>query len=102
MRIPTYDGLFNDLRRSDSFRPAESVYEFTETGKNKATFAIVSDPATQLMAIQGFSMYIAPACETNDMFPEYDAERVQTVEFGEAVKEGDVWRVVKKAVIELS
>jgi hypothetical protein len=102
MRIPTYDGLFNDLRRSASFRPAESVYEFTETGKNKASFTLVADAATQLMAIQGFSMYIAPACETNDMFPEYDAERVKTIEPGEAVKEGDVWRVIKKAVIELS
>jgi hypothetical protein len=36
------------------------------------------------------------------MFPEYDAERITTIEFGEAVKEGDVWRVLKKAVIELS
>jgi hypothetical protein len=102
MRIPTYDGLFNDLRKSDAFRPAESVYEFTQTSKTTASFVLVTDAPTQLMAIQGFSMYIAPACETNDMFPEYDAERITTIEPGEAIKEGDLWRVVKKAVVELS
>jgi hypothetical protein len=53
------------------------------------------------MAIQGYSMYIAPACDNKDINPEYNAQQIKTITVGEATKEGDVWRITKKALIEL-
>ena len=100
LRLPTVDGLFNDLRKSDIFRPAESVYRMELTGKNQARFAIVPDEDTMQRAIQGFKMYLDPACSVQGDI-NTNAVIIRTLEEGIAVKEGDIWRITQKAVIDL-
>lgn len=101
LRLPTRDGLFNDMRKSETFRPAESVYRMELLTKNRARFAVVSDEETMQRAIQGYNMYLEPACE---LYGEMNTNAViiRTLEEGEAVKEGDIWRVTQKAVIDLA
>ncbi len=101
LRLPTVDGLFNDLRKSDVFRPADSVYRMEMIDATHASFAIVPDEETMQRAIQGFKMYLEPACDlVGDI--NTNATIIRTLEEGTAVKEGDVWRIIEKALIDLA
>jgi hypothetical protein len=101
MRIPTREGQFNDLRKSDIFRATESVYRFVLNNNNTAKFSIIQDDETMLRAIQGFNVYLEPACEPQGNL-DANATRIQTIREGIATKEGDIWRVSQKAIVTFS
>ncbi len=101
LRLPTPDGLFNDLRKSDIFLPADSVYRMEMIDATHASFAIVPDEDTMKRAIQGFTRYLEPACDLVGNI-DTNATIIRTLEEGTVVKEGDVWRIIEKALIDLA
>lgn len=100
MRIPTRDGLFNDARRSDTFKSGESVYKFVINAPNIANYSMVEDDETMLRAIQAYNIYIEPACEAVNT-PDVHATQIRNLQSGKAVKEGEVWRIIDKAHVEI-
>ena len=100
MRIPTRDGLFNDARRSDTFKSGESVYKFVINAPNIADYGMVEDDETMLRAIQAYNIYIEPACEAINT-PNVHATQIRNLQSGKAVKEGEVWRIIDKAHVEI-
>ena len=100
MRIPTRDGLFNNARRSDTFKSGESVYKFVINAPNTADYGMVEDDETMLRAIQAYNIYIEPACEAINT-PDVHATQIRNLQSGKAVKEGEVWRIIDKAHVEI-
>jgi uncharacterized protein YoxC len=96
---PTSNGDFTDAYKKKNYIPNESIYRFLvhKNGTN-ASFTFIDEEAAIKTAIRIASSYIEPVCENvNPRNPS--AKSIITVEQGIAVKEGNVWKVTKKAKI---
>ena len=100
MAIPNENGNFDATHVSDIFKRPKSVYEFTIITKdgNQAEFSIYDDIATMIRALDNFEEYIKPACRSNAILHK-NATKVITEKKGLAVREGNSWRVIEKAII---
>ncbi len=97
---PTSNGDFTDTYKKKTYIPNESTYRFliNKTGTD-AKFSFIDDEAAIKTAIRIASSYIEPVCENiNPRNPS--AKSIKTVTPGTAVKEGNIWKVTKKAKIE--
>lgn len=100
MTIPNENGNFDATQVSDIFKRPKSVYEFriiTKDG-NQAEFNIHDDIATMIRALDNFEEYIKPACRSNAILHK-NATKIITEKKGLALREGNSWRVVEKAII---
>ena len=100
MSIPNENGKFDATQVSDVFKRPRSVYEFSITSKdgNQAEFSIYDDIATMIRALDNFDEYIKPACRSNSILHK-NATKVITEQKGFAIKKGNSWRVIEKAII---
>lgn len=97
---PTTNGDFTDAYKKKTYTPNESIYRFL-VNKNgtSAKFAFIDEEAAIKTAIRIASSYIEPVCENvNPRNPS--AKSIKTIEPGTAVKEGNIWKVIKKARIQ--
>lgn len=100
MPIPASNGTFQGSLAEDEFKRAESVYQFEITNDEgtMATFAVHEDIATMIRALDDPDRYLKPACRSNSI-PHISATKIITNENGLAIKNGDNWRVQRKAMI---
>ena len=100
MAIPNENGNFDTTQVSDIFKRPNSVYEFSIISKdgNQAEFNVYDDIATMIRALDNFDKYIKPACRSNRILHK-NATKIITDTKGLAIKEGNSWRVIEKAII---
>ena len=100
MAIPDENGNFDTTQVSDVFKRPSSVYEFSIISKdgNQAEFSIYDDIATMIRALDNHEKYIKPACRSNAILHK-NATKIITDKKGLAIREGDSWRVIEKAII---
>lgn len=103
MTIPDANGHFDETQATENFKRPISVYQFKVISKdgNQAEFVIYQDIATMIRALDNFEEYLKPACRSNSILHK-NATKINTVEKGLAIKEGNRWRVIQKAVISYS
>lgn len=95
---PDKERGFDIQKKSMIFEPTESIYEITFTNENTGKFKICNHETVVRRIVQLTHVYIEPACdELNDF--NSDARSIVTVEEGEVEKNGDYYRIVKKAKI---
>ena len=97
---PTTNGDFTDAYKKKTYTPNESIYRFlVNKNGNSAKFTFIDDESAIKTAIRIASSYIEPVCENvNPRNPS--AKSIKTIEPGTAVKEGNIWKVIKKARIQ--
>lgn len=88
-------GLFNELRNDDIGNP---TYIITIDNHNTASFEITNNDVAQQKAINGSSTFLQPACEYNNDIN--DGNKIRTLQKGKLTKQGNHWKIDKKALIE--
>lgn len=86
---------------SNSFKPTQSLYEFTvdNQDKSKASFVFYSDEIGIKDAVNYPHRYLEPVCEPQNALNQ-NAKSIVTINPGIAVKRNDKWVVTTKAKIK--
>lgn len=86
---------------SNSFKPTQSLYEFTvdNQDKSKASFIFYSDEVGIKDAVNYPHRYLEPVCEPQNALNQ-NAKSIVTINPGIAVKRNDKWVVTTKAKIK--
>lgn len=98
LSTPNSDGTFNDRSSYPSFKEGASIYKFTKSALNKATFCIDEREASIKLALQYPDKSIDPVCEALNAYNP-KATRIVTKEPGTAELQGDKWVIQNKAKI---
>ena len=100
MPIPSPSGIFDLREATSTFKRPYSVYLFNVTSEdgNQAEFCVHDDIATMLRALDNFDEYLRPACRSTAILHK-NATKIITEENGLAIREGNEWKVVTKAVV---
>ncbi|MDX2000890.1 MAG: hypothetical protein SFW35_00530 [Chitinophagales bacterium] len=98
LSTPNADGSFNVSSASPDYKEGASIYRFTKTNDNKATFTIDEREASIRLALQYLESNIERVCEA---FNAYNpkARSIYTKTPGKAELIGDKWKVTAKAEI---
>ncbi len=96
---PENENGFDISKKSDRFIETESIYEVYFENENNARFKFVENENTTKIAQKLDYVYILPACESENAF-NMNAKLIKTIEEGEAVKEGNYLKIIKKAKIK--
>ncbi len=100
MPLPSTNGTFQGSLAENEFRRAESVYRFEITNDEgtMAVFTVHDDIATMIRALDDPDRYLKPACRSNSI-PHISATKILTDKKGLAIKDGNDWKVQRKAII---
>ena len=100
MPIPTINGVFTMDEATTIFKRPYSVYIFTITSADgkQAEFKIYEDIATMIRALDKYDEYVRPACRSQAILHK-SATKIITEDHGLAIKDGNAWKVVTKAVV---
>ena len=102
MPNPSESGNFDATQALSEFKRSQSEvhYEFTITSKdgNQAEFSIYEDAANMIRAISAPNKFIKTVFRSNSILPRR-ATDIITDKKGLAIREGNNWRVIEKAVI---
>jgi hypothetical protein len=103
MSTPNRDGSFSSTSMSSTFKPTASMYVFTIKNKDgdEAEFGLINDKDTINDAVRSPDSYLLPVCDINGVLP-HQAQSVETKTKGSVRKDGDIWKLVSKAVVEFS
>ncbi|RZJ70286.1 hypothetical protein [Flavobacterium sp.] len=99
MATPSGEKSFDVSAKSDQFRATQSLYKFTLTGEEKASFVFQSDDTGIRDSVNSPHIYIDPVCEPQNALNQ-NAKRITTVLAGSAEKRNDKWIVITKAQIK--
>lgn len=96
---PNSDGSFNESSASSSYKEGASIYRFTKLAQNRANFQIDEKSTSVKLALQYPDKNIDPACDALNAF-NAKAQKIATVDPGEAELKNGKWVVIKKASIK--
>ncbi len=92
---PSADGIFQNASDEEQ---SGSIYQLTTADGVNGSYIMLSTPDAIAMAMISVSQFVKPACRI-DGSTHRQARSIVTLEEGVAKREGDGWRVVKKAVV---
>ena len=93
---PTVDGQFMEYSHSEQV--GKSIYQLrTEDGIN-GQFIMLTTPDAIATAMISISQFVKPACRIEGKTHQLPRQ-IETLEEGMAQKDGNVWRVVRKAKV---
>jgi hypothetical protein len=93
---PTTDGQFTEYSHSEQV--GKSIYQLrTEDGIN-GQFIMLTTPDAIATAMISISQFVKPACRIEGKTHQLPRQ-IETLEEGMAQKDGNVWRVVRKAKV---
>lgn len=78
----------------------KSVYQLSTADGTNGTFVVIPDADAMATALLSLSQVLKPVCRVNTRGGGIPRS-ILTLEEGQAVREGNTWRVVRKAIIEL-
>ncbi|MEK6824095.1 MAG: hypothetical protein AABY06_03610 [Nanoarchaeota archaeon] len=93
------DGNFNDIEKTNLFKEEKSLYKFTIISKNKANFSLVNNNDALERALKFPAISIENVCNNENAY-NLHAKEIITTEPGIVEKEGDIWKVTKRAKIK--
>lgn len=96
MTFPKSDGTF--LQSSKRNSKDSTSYIFTPINDNNAYFELSYDKDMLGRILNGPDIYIEPVCDSINEI-NFSANQITTLEKGQAIKEGNIWRITKKAII---
>ena len=99
LAAPTPDGLFTDVSRQE--KVGVSVYQLITEDNRQGRFTLLGTQDAIATALISVSQFVKPACKIAGIVPSR-ASSVVTDEDGLAQREGDGWRVVRKAAIRFA
>ncbi len=95
LSAPSAEGVFSDASLNEH---SGSIYQLTTADGLNGNFIMLSTPDAIAMAMISVSQFVKPACRI-DGSTHRQARAIVTLEEGVAQRDGDVWRVMKKAVV---
>ncbi len=97
MNFPKIDGSFpvSSIRKTQS----NSCYKFYSKDGHHAEFELSYNSEMLGRLLNGVEIYIEPACESINPL-DFGALQISNLERGEAIKQGNTWKVIKKAKIK--
>ncbi len=95
LTAPSADGIFQNASEQEH---SGSIYQLTTTDGTNGSYIMLSTPDAIAMAMISVSQFVKPACRI-DGSTQRQARSIVTLEEGVAQREGDGWRVVKKATV---
>jgi len=98
LSIPNSDGSFNRSSASQEYKEGASVYRFTQTSYNRATFQIDERESSIKLALSYYYKVIEPVCDAENAY-NTNVRRIKTLSQGEAELQGEKWVVTRKTKI---
>jgi hypothetical protein len=100
MPSPDNEGNFDNRKKSDSFIPSESIYEFILDGNSdgNAFFSVYQDRNNMERAINYYSSILEKVCRGQNAFNPH-GKTVKTIKPGHAVLNNNKWVVKEKALV---
>ena len=95
---PNSDGSFNDSSSSITYKESASIYKFTRTSPNTATFEIDDRESSIKLALQYPDQAIEPVCDNLNAFNP-KSRKIITDTPGTAQLSNGKWKRIKKAQI---
>ncbi len=95
LSAPSADGTF---REASTNKHAGSIYQLSTTDGSNARFIMLSTPDAIATAMISVSQFVKPACRIEGN-SHRQPRSIVTLEEGVAKREGEEWRVVKKAIL---
>lgn len=96
LSAPAADGTFTGS--SPAVQEGSSVYCLTTTDGYNGSFSFIDSHDALATAMISVSQFVKSVCKVEGNTRQYPT-RIVTIEQGSAVREGDVWRVSKKALV---
>ena len=96
LAAPTADGLF--LRQSATEQIGKSIYKLVSEDGQNGSFILLDTPDAIATAMISVSQFVKSVCKVSGntaLMPRH----ILTEEAGVATREGEGWRVVRKAVV---
>lgn len=93
---PTPEGVFEEY--ADEQQAGKSIYQLSTRDGRNGTFIMLQTPEALATANISVSQFIKPVCKimgNSRIMPR----RIDTVEEGKVMKDGAVWRLLRKAVV---
>lgn len=94
---PTPDGLFTEESRV--LQVGKSIYRLRSTDGMNGYFEMLSSPDAIATATISVSQFVKPVCRIEGNTHRLP-QRIETLEEGTAQREGNGWRVVRKATVK--
>ena len=92
------NGMFTNL--GNTYRKGEYLYHIVTTDGTSATYEFIDDASAIGLAKSSLSALVETACDiTNDEMRTFN--KIITIQKGRLVKDGDGWRIVNKAQVQL-
>lgn len=96
MGAPTSDGCFDDV--SPVEQPGKSLYKLSTKDGVSGSFSLIDSEETMSTAMISVSQFVKSACKV--LGDTHKPPRhITTVEEGGVTREGEGWRIVRKAVV---
>lgn len=97
---PNSGGYFQGSTGSKQFRPGEHIFlfEFVGGDSGQAKYKVFEDRDSMKYAINYNDAILKAACEIENLMFQ-NPSKIINVTSGEVIKQGDDWKIVKKAVI---
>ncbi|SFG21696.1 hypothetical protein [Prevotella sp. KH2C16] len=96
LAAPTVDGLF--LRQSTTEQIGKSIYKLVSMDGVNGNFILLDTPDAIATAMISVSQFVKSVCKVNGNIASMP-RHIITEEEGVATREGEGWRVVRKAVV---
>jgi hypothetical protein len=98
LSAPSHDGVFTDV--SPTVKIGKSIYQMTVNDDETGTFVLINTPDSIATAMISVSQLIKPVCKVIGNIPS-NPHSIITQEEGVVSKDGEVWKVTRKAVVKI-
>jgi hypothetical protein len=98
LSAPSHDGVFTDV--SPTMKIGKSIYQMTVNDDETGTFVLINTPDAIATAMISVSQLIKPVCKVIGNIPS-NPHSIITQEEGVVSKDGEVWKVTRKAVVKI-
>jgi hypothetical protein len=98
LAAPTSDAIFIDY--SDELQIGKSLYVLNTKDGHNGYFKIIESKDAFATVLISFTSFVKPVCKVIGSLND-KIESIKTIQQGTAVKEDGVWKVTKKAEIEI-
>lgn len=96
LSAPSPEGIFDDC--SEEEQSGQSLYRMTTTDGRNGTFTFLDSREALVTATISVSQFIKPACKIMGRASQMP-HRISTVEAGTVTRDGQSWKVVRKAIV---
>ena len=96
LSAPSPEGIFDDC--SEEEQSGQSLYRMTTADGRNGTFTFLDSREALVTATISVSQFIKPACKIMGRASQMP-HRISTVESGTVTRDGQSWKVVRKAIV---